>query len=217
LAVNEFKVPDTASAPAAAAPATAAAPAVAAHPTPPPVDAGSSLLSGVMRTIIALVVLGAVFWFFRKLFLTKGQPLIDIARKVGVDVPNPEDLPKTEIEHDGKYEPPPVVRVQPIPEAATRPAKQSAGAGFLTTDDGVSYGIGNKALSIGRVDGNDIVLQDESVSRRHAHIEPLGDAAELVDENSANGVFVNGQKITRQILAQGDRVNIGRVSLRYEK
>jgi hypothetical protein len=214
VTVGEFKVPASDSITQTSAPNT---PPPANTPASAGAEPDQGILSKIVTAIIGIAVIGGVVWFFRSLYLTKGQPLIDIARKVGVDVPNPDDIPKTEIEHDGKYEPPPIVRVQPIPEAATRPVKQPAIAGYLTADSGASYGIGSKTLSIGRVEENDIVLNDTSVSRRHARIEPQGNSAELFDENSANGVFVNGQRITRQILSAGDRVHIGRVSLRYEK
>ncbi len=217
VTVDSFHVPasNVSAAPASGPVTTGSQTAPAAStssPTSPP-----NLFFTIVNYIVGLALIGGIAWFIRMLITTKGQLLVDMARKTGVDVPSPDDLPKTDIKGEGKYEPPPVVKVQKIPEAASRPIPQKSAAGFLTTDHGVSYEIGPKAISIGRVEGNEIVLDDSSVSRKHAHVVAVGDRAELVDDNSANGVFVNGQKISNQILQAGDQVHIGRVLLRYEK
>jgi hypothetical protein len=185
-------------------------------PTTPP-GSEPSLFSRIVTGFISLAVLAAVVVFIRSLILTKGALLIETARKVGIEVPNPDDLPLSSIEKDGKYEPPVVVRVQSIPEEAIRPPRPASTAGYLITDEGTSYGIGSKVLSIGRDDANDIVLADTSVSRRHARVELLNGAAIIVDESSANGVFVNGERIAQQPLTPGDRVHVGRVPMRYER
>jgi hypothetical protein len=161
--------------------------------------------------------LAGVIWFVRQLIQTKGQLLIEVARKTGIEVPNPDDLPQNVVEKDGKYEPPPVAKVQPVPSDAYKSARRSAGFGFLTSDDGTSYEVRGTSVSIGRDSGNDIVLADSSVSRKHARIESLADSAEIYDEGSANGVFINGIKVEHQILSPGDLVRIGQVALKYEK
>jgi hypothetical protein len=187
------------------------------HSAPSSENGGQSMISRIVSWIFGLIVFAGAIWLIRKLVMERGQPIIDIARKVGVDVPNIDDLPKNTIQEEGKYEAPPVPKVQKVPEEALRPAGKSGDAGFLVADDGTSYGIGSKTTSIGRGDENDIVLPDSSVSRKHARIEMDHGQAELYDENSANGIFVNGQKVDRQPLKTGDRVMIGKFALRYEK
>lgn len=68
--------------------------------------------------------------------------------------------------------------------------------------------LGTSRLNIGRATDNDIVLQDTLVSKHHAHIEPCGREYVLVDEGSANGVFVRSQRITRHTLAYWDEIQI---------
>jgi pilus assembly protein CpaF len=64
-------------------------------------------------------------------------------------------------------------------------------------------------LTVGRVQGNDIVLSKRNVSKQHARLSLQGDQAVVVDLNSTNGTWVNGRKITSpQPLKQGDKIYI---------
>ena len=63
---------------------------------------------------------------------------------------------------------------------------------------------------VGRGADNHIVLDGDSVSRRHAHFEQRGATWWVVDDGSTNGTFVNDDQIDREAeLANGDRVKIG--------
>jgi diguanylate cyclase (GGDEF)-like protein len=70
-------------------------------------------------------------------------------------------------------------------------------------------------IEIGRGTAGGLVLDADSVSRRHARVEWTGRAHRLVDQDSTNGTFVNGVRITSQELKDGDRVQIGKVLLKY--
>ena len=72
-----------------------------------------------------------------------------------------------------------------------------------------------KALRIGRVPDNDVVLSDLNVSRHHAELRksPTG-SYEIVDLDSHNGTFVNGQRVTHQVLSEQDLVSIGSSTFR---
>ena len=74
-----------------------------------------------------------------------------------------------------------------------------------------------KAMRIGRVPDNDLVLSDLNVSRYHAELRksPTGDY-EIVDLDSHNGTFVNGQRVSRQILTEQDLVSIGSSTFRLK-
>jgi pilus assembly protein CpaF len=64
-------------------------------------------------------------------------------------------------------------------------------------------------LTVGRVQGNDIVLAKRNVSKQHARLTLQGEQAVVVDLNSTNGTWVNGRKITgAQPLKQGDKIYI---------
>lgn len=68
-------------------------------------------------------------------------------------------------------------------------------------------------LSIGRTEGNDLVLNHPSVSRKHARIEARGENWWIVDLKSTNGVKVNGNLITEADLNPGDKILVGSVQL----
>jgi two-component system cell cycle response regulator len=63
---------------------------------------------------------------------------------------------------------------------------------------------------IGRGVENHIVLEGDSVSRRHAHFEQRSGAWWCVDDGSTNGSYVNDEQIMREArLSNGDRIKIG--------
>lgn len=64
-------------------------------------------------------------------------------------------------------------------------------------------------IVIGRSSELDMVLVEDMVSRRHAKISVESGDIFLEDLGSTNGSFVNGEKITRTKLAEGDRILIG--------
>jgi ABC transport system ATP-binding/permease protein len=74
-----------------------------------------------------------------------------------------------------------------------------------------------KALRIGRVPDNDVVLADLNVSRHHAELRksPTG-SYEIVDLGSHNGTFVNGQRVTNQMVTEQDLVSIGSSTFRLK-
>jgi hypothetical protein len=72
------------------------------------------------------------------------------------------------------------------------------------------------ASSVGRGDGSDVMLADPSVSRRHAAIEIEGHRAFVRDLQSKNGTFVNGERVERSPLSEGDEVRFGKTIMRVE-
>lgn len=75
----------------------------------------------------------------------------------------------------------------------------------------------SEQLTVGRSSGNDLVLVDPEVSRRHIRITRRADGFAVEDTGSTNGTFVNGQRITHLTLLQdGDTIDLGdTVRLRY--
>jgi adenylate cyclase len=68
-------------------------------------------------------------------------------------------------------------------------------------------------LSIGRTEGNDLVLNHPSVSRKHARLEGRLNNWWIIDLKSTNGVKVNGNLITEAQINAGDKVLVGSVQL----
>jgi hypothetical protein len=68
---------------------------------------------------------------------------------------------------------------------------------------------------IGRGNDNELVLDTKHISRYHAVLLAGPVHTSIEDLNSTNGVFVNGKRISRQILKDGDRVTVGKTHFRY--
>ncbi|MFO0666549.1 MAG: DUF4388 domain-containing protein [Polyangiaceae bacterium] len=69
--------------------------------------------------------------------------------------------------------------------------------------------VSDKQIVVGRSSDLDMVLVEDMVSRRHAKIQLQQDQIWIEDLGSTNGTFVNGEKIKRARLKEGDRVLIG--------
>jgi hypothetical protein len=67
----------------------------------------------------------------------------------------------------------------------------------------------NREIVIGRSSDLDMVLVEDMVSRKHAKIETTDHEIFIQDLGSTNGTFVNGEKITRSKLSEGDRILVG--------
>src|SRR5262245_48782533 len=83
---------------------------------------------------------------------------------------------------------------------------------IVTGPDGSSssFTFDQRELSIGRADGNDIVLRDRNVSRRHARLVVRDNKYLLVDIVSTNGTFLNGRRLSSPVVVgSSDRVDIG--------
>ncbi len=74
-----------------------------------------------------------------------------------------------------------------------------------------------KAMRIGRIPDNDLVLSDLDVSRHHAELRksPTG-SYEIIDLNSHNGTYVNGQRVTSKVLTDQDLVSVGHSTFRLK-
>ncbi|MBK9154916.1 MAG: GGDEF domain-containing protein [Chloracidobacterium sp.] len=77
-------------------------------------------------------------------------------------------------------------------------------------------------VELGREIGSDVRLNDSKVSRRHALILTSEDPITgkplytLKDCDSRNGTFLNGQRVTEEVLHNGDKIGIGDQLLRFD-
>lgn len=84
-------------------------------------------------------------------------------------------------------------------------------------NSGASFLIRGFRTTIGRSESNHIVIQDESVSRVHAIIEKNEDGTLIiVDNQSRNGIAVNGVKKEMSLVQAGDQITLGSVQLKLE-
>ena len=102
----------------------------------------------------------------------------------------------------------PAATAEPPPDGATRL--------LIHKEDGreIVHVLGRKT-SIGRTPDNDLQIDAKFVSRHHAVILVGSSNTIIEDLNSTNGVLVNGRRITRHTLREGDRIAIGRTQYRF--
>ncbi|MDO4586346.1 MAG: FHA domain-containing protein [Planctomycetia bacterium] len=82
-------------------------------------------------------------------------------------------------------------------------------------DQGYRFELLHDIISIGRDPNNLIQLHDGEISRKHAEIHRDENVRTLIDLNSSNGLFINGNRIQEQKLQNGDQIQIGRTLLLY--
>jgi len=76
-----------------------------------------------------------------------------------------------------------------------------------------SWDVRQPGVSIGRDPRNDVVLDDRSVSRRHATVMFDGESLVVRDQGSLNGVYHNAQLVDQATLFYGDQLQVGRFRL----
>ena len=72
-----------------------------------------------------------------------------------------------------------------------------------------------RRTTIGRTPDNDLQIDASFISRHHAVLLISGQQAIIEDLNSTNGVHVNGHRISREILNDGDQVMVGKAHFRF--
>lgn len=82
---------------------------------------------------------------------------------------------------------------------------------------GKRFVLESSPLRIGRGPDNGIVLEGDSVSRRHSHLERRGDGNwYAVDDRSTNGTYVNEDQVPGEVkLENGDRIKVGPTILKF--
>jgi len=89
---------------------------------------------------------------------------------------------------------------------------------IYSSDDrqiGKRYVLGDEPVLLGRGSDSTVVLENDSVSRRHARIEPRSGKWYVSDLNSTNGTYVNDTIVHSHQLRRGDQVKIGDTILKY--
>jgi hypothetical protein len=109
----------------------------------------------------------------------------------------------------------------PKPEAADRVPSENRGASSRLVVIGSSppreYSLDKPAIAIGSQKSNDVVLDDTTVSRRHATITHKAAGFELADLGSTNGTFVNGRRLSGPVaLKPGDEIKFGSVRVAFD-
>lgn len=78
-----------------------------------------------------------------------------------------------------------------------------------------SYNVGSGSTKIGRNSSNDFVIDEQTVSGEHAKVIEEEGNFFLQDLGSKNGTFVNGEKVVRQQLNDGDLIKLGKAEMKF--
>ena len=79
------------------------------------------------------------------------------------------------------------------------------------------YPIQKSAMTVGRAPGNEIVIDNLAVSGTHLRVAVEERTFVVEDLNSLNGTFLNGQRIRKSSLKEGDQIVIGKHSLEFSE
>ena len=99
------------------------------------------------------------------------------------------------------------------PEPVAPPVPEPPRDIVTLTLDGRAHPITTTSVVIGRSRECDLRVADGNASRRHAEVLREGDAYIVVDLGSTNGTELNGRRIMRETLSDGDRITIGATDL----
>ena len=115
-----------------------------------------------------------------------------------------------ELTHTQEWSPQAVASAQSSSLAA-------AAATFLLAYGGRRMLVSEAVVTIGRSLDNDIVIEEASVSRRHAQLRRRYGQYVIYDLGSSGGTLVNGHAVREAALDDGDVVSLGGVELRFER
>ncbi|MDQ2667609.1 MAG: FHA domain-containing protein [Gemmatimonadota bacterium] len=94
-------------------------------------------------------------------------------------------------------------------------ATAASGGRLVSLVDGKEYTVADSGLVVGRDASCDVVIAQHEVSRRHAEIQ-VGDDGYVLRDTSANGVYVNGERVqVSQTLVRADVLRIGTEEFRF--
>ena len=104
----------------------------------------------------------------------------------------------------------------PLPTEAVSPQELGVEQELVTlTFDGSRHEVRQRRVVIGRSRDCDIQLNDSNASRRHAELRQEGASYWIVDLGSTNGLEVNGKRVKRAKLRDGDTVTIGSTEVTF--
>src|SRR5689334_22705742 len=86
----------------------------------------------------------------------------------------------------------------------------------LVPATGAAVEVDSDTALVGRDPTCDVVVADGSVSRRHARLERRGEEWAVVDQGSANGTFLDSQRVIESTLRTGQELRFGAISYRVE-
>jgi adenylate cyclase len=86
---------------------------------------------------------------------------------------------------------------------------------YIINDEITTYYLNKEVITIGKLSGNDLQLNDNSVSRNHCKFVRQKNIYKIIDLESTNGTYVNGKKVADKKLQKGDNITIGRTIIKF--
>jgi len=157
------------------------------------------------------------------LVVAEPPPPPPVEEEASEEVAEETDEQPAEIDATAELEP-----VQPEAEVPPAPADEGEGSdatALLTmpsfvyrADDGTEqeYPLALGTTTIGRLDTNDICVPLDEVSRHHARVEMVEEGFMIIDQDSENGIYVNGERVKQHVLVDGDHVELGPGTREFE-
>jgi hypothetical protein len=185
-----------------------------------------SILGKLVGMVLGFALIAAVAWALWYFLIKNPKAAAERLTALGVQIPkapdDPGDLPQIPVAPSA---PQPVQKIMlddsaPTPIAATPYVAPVAAVASSFSDrprlvkaDGEELVVMEGVTTVGREAGLGLSLVDEStVSRRHAEVVRSGSQLVLRDLGSTNGTFVNGRKVSGETaLSPGDQVQFGSV------
>ncbi|MDQ3875480.1 MAG: DUF3662 and FHA domain-containing protein [Actinomycetota bacterium] len=124
------------------------------------------------------------------------------------DEPAPQAVPGATMVYKPKA--PPTEAVEPEDLGIERES-------VALTVDGKRYEVEKRRVVLGRSRECDIQLADPNVSRRHAELRQEGTTYWIVDLDSTNGTVINGRRLKRAKLQDGDTITLGATDIMFER
>ena len=129
-----------------------------------------------------------------------------------------DDGPPTDVEPNATmvYKP----SAAPVPQATEAASAVELGVQrevAVLSWDGRRMRVDRRRVLLGRSRECDIQVEDPNVSRRHAELRQEGSTYWIVDLDSTNGVEVNGRRLKRAKLEDGDRIVMGSTEMTFRR
>jgi hypothetical protein len=178
----------------------------------------------VVSFLLALVVAVILVWFGLKWLKANQDKVQGKLSAMGVEIPGQTKEPAVDAySPQAPIAPPPPEKIilddaAPSPVLAPTAVASLTGEPRLVSTDGDALPLDEGTLEVGREAGLGLSLINEStVSRRHAEIVRNGAIVKVKDLGSTNGTFVNGVQVHGETdLRPGDMVQFGAVKFRFE-
>jgi hypothetical protein len=126
------------------------------------------------------------------------------------EVPAPPELPLEQPAQTMIYKAP-----APVPEPEPEPEPEPVR--YALRVDGKSHELRKDRVVLGRSRDCDVPVADLNVSRKHAEVRRAGDAYVVVDLGSTNGTVLNGKRVSKERLEEGDTITLGSTEIVFER